>query len=241
MLAAAATTAAVTVSASTHRRMDGRLAVARAVQRYFQPVSEPTAVATTVEEVVPGLWHWSISDDRIGGHIAAAHAVASLQGTVLIDPLPLADEGMTRLGSVVAICLTTSSHQRSAWRLRRELGVRVWAPALVREVEEEPDVRYSEGDVLPGGLEAIFTPGAGTTQHSFLQPEAGALFTPDLFTRDPDGPLTLVPAEFMHDPEEARRSARRLLDLHFAILCTAHGAPVADDPHGAIRRALDFG
>ena len=180
-------------------------------------MSEPKAVATGVEEVVPGVWYWGIHDERIDAP-GSAHAVSSHEGTVLIDPLPLAAEPMGELGAVSAICLTTSSHQRSSWRLRSELGVHVWAPALVREIDEEPDERYAEGDVLPGGLEAIFTP--------------------DLFAHMPYAPLGMVPAQYMHDPEQARRSAGKLLELDFSILCLGHGRPVTEDPHGAIRAAL---
>jgi len=200
-------------------------------------VSEPKAPATEAEEIVRDVWHWRLHDERINA-LGAAHAVGSSAGTVLIDPLPLVDEAMSKLGSVLAICLTTSSHQRSSWRLRRELGVPVWAPALVRQIDEQPDMRYEEGDALPGGLEAIFTPGAGTAQHSLLHPATGTLFTPDLFARPPGGHLAFVSARHMHDPEEARRSAEKVLALEFSILCTGHGAPVTEDPHGAIRAAL---
>jgi glyoxylase-like metal-dependent hydrolase (beta-lactamase superfamily II) len=202
-------------------------------------VSEPQASAESVEEVVPGVWHWHLADERIGGFISAAHAVRGDDGVVLIDPLPLADEAMSGLGEVSAICLTTSSHQRSAWRLRRELRVPVWAPTASQEVEEEPDERYSEGDAMPGGLRAIFTPGAGTTQHSFLLDTAGGvLFTPDIFVRPGGQALALIPSEHAHDPEQARRTAEGLLALDFAVLCTGHGTPVTDDPKSAIRRAL---
>jgi hypothetical protein len=200
-------------------------------------VSEPQAVAESVEEVVPGVWHWHVSDERIGGFVSSAHAVRAGGGVVLIDPLPLSGEALCGLGDVSAICLTTSSHQRSAWRMRRELGVRVWAPAASKEVEEEPDERYSEGDGLPGGLEAMFTPGAGTTQHSLLRD--GVLFTPDLFVRPPGEALALIPSEYAHDPEQARQTAEGLLDVDFAVLCLGHGAPVTDDPRAAIREALD--
>jgi hypothetical protein len=202
-------------------------------------MTEPQAVAGNVEEVVPGVWHWHVADDRIGGYISSAHAVGDGEDVVLVDPLPLADDALSALGNVSAICLTTSSHQRSAWRLRHELGVRVWAPAASREVEEEPDERYSDGAVLPGGLRAIFTPGAGTTQHSLLlEQHGGVLFTPDLFVHPAGESLALIPAEYAHDPEQARRTAERLLDLDFRVLCTGHGAPVADDPKAAIRAAL---
>jgi glyoxylase-like metal-dependent hydrolase (beta-lactamase superfamily II) len=201
-------------------------------------VSEPKAVAERAEEVCPGVWYWGILDERIGNAPGSAHAVADEGGTVLIDPEPLASEAMAQLGTVAGICLTTSNHQRSSWRLRRELGVRVWAPALAREIEEEPDVRYEEGDELPAGLEAIFTPGAGTTQHSFHHAMSGVLFTPDLFMHGADGSLGMLPAEYMHDPEQARGSAEKLLQLEFSILCLGHGPPVTDDPHAAVRAAL---
>jgi len=201
-------------------------------------VSEPRAIASKVEEVVPGVWHWRVDDDRID-FISAAHAVQTDEGTVLIDPLPLAPEALGQLGTVTAICLSAGAHQRSAWRYRRELGAKVYVPALSKQIDEEPDERYSEGARLPGGLLAVFTPGAGTTQHTFLlERDPGVAFAPDLFARTPEGPLSLVPAEFMHDPEEARRSAEKLLDLPFSVLCLGHGVPVLDDPHGAIRAAL---
>jgi glyoxylase-like metal-dependent hydrolase (beta-lactamase superfamily II) len=203
-------------------------------------VSEPRAVADAVTEVVPGVWHWHLSDERIGGFIGAAHAVRSAGAVVLIDPLPLAEDSFVSLGQVEAIVLTTSVHQRSSWRLRRALDVRVWAPAAVKQVNEEPDERYAEGDMLPGELHAIFTPGAGTTQHSLLLGrEGGVLFTPDLFARHEGEELSMVPGQYMHDPAEAWRTAEKLLELEFAVLCTGHGLPVTDDPKAAIRRALE--
>ncbi len=204
-------------------------------------MSEPSAVATSAEELVPGVWHWRVNDDRID-FISAGHAVAAAEGTVLIDPVRLSAEALERLGHVTAVCLTTGSHQRSAWRYRRELGAKVYAPALSRTLAEEPDVRYGEGDQLPGGLSAVFTPGAGTSQHTFLLGDGrDVAFVPDLLARPVDGAVELVPARYMHDPAEARRSLERLLDLPFSILCLAHGAPVLEDPKAAIRAALRAG
>lgn len=203
-------------------------------------MSEPKAVAEAVSEVVPGVWHWHLADERIGGSTGAAHAVRAESGVVLVDPLPLAPEPMGSLGRVEAVCLTTSGHQRSSWRLRRELGVRVWAPAGAKAFDEEPDERYDDGASLPGGMVAHFTPGVGTRQFSLLlEREGGVLFTPDLFVNPPGGELGLVPTEYMHDPEQARSTVRSLLDLDFAVLCTSHGLPVTEDPKAAIRAVLD--
>lgn len=201
-------------------------------------MSEPKAVAQKLEEVVPGVFHWAIEDERIGGHISAAHAVVGEDGAVLIDPLPLAEEAMAQLGPVAAILVTAGSHQRSAWRLRRELGAPVWMPALAHEIDEDPDERYGHDDVLPGELLAFFTPGAGTTQHTLLLDDRVA-FVADLLSRPPGAALGLVPAEYMHDPDQARQSLERLVDEHvFDVLCLSHGVPVTEDPEGAIRAAL---
>ena len=199
------------------------------------PVAEPKGIAENVEEVVPGVWHWRLRDERIGDEWGCSHAADG----VLIDPHRLADDAFSRLGEVEAIVLTTSSHQRAAWQLRRELRVPVYLPAAAKQVDEEPDERYQEGDALPGGLQAVFTPGAGTTQHSLLLTrDAGVLFTPDLFIRAPDGPLEWVPFGYMHDPEEAKRSVQRLLGLDFDVLCMAHGAPLVGGAKDTLRGLL---
>lgn len=204
-------------------------------------MSEPKAVAERVTEVVPGLWAWSVADDRIGGYQSTAYALAAPEETVLIDPLPLAAGPARQLGEVTAIVLTSGGHERSAWRLRRELGVPVHAPAPAKQIEEEPDVRYGDGDVLPGGLTAVFTPGAGTTQHALVTGgEPAIAFVSDLLVNVPEsGGLALTPAEFVYDADEQRRSVERLLELPFTVLCPAHGEPIAADAHAAIRAALD--
>lgn len=197
-------------------------------------MSESQAVAEAALEIVPGVWYWAVEDERIGGYWGSSHAVDG----VLVDPHQLAADALAAIGDVHAVVLTTTSHQRSAWRYRRELGVPVFLPALGETMDEEPDVRYGEGDDLPGGLQPFFTPGAGTTQHSLLHPRSGVLFTPDLFVHSREGPLEFVPAEYMHDPAEARRTAKRLLELDFDVLCSAHGAPLVGGAKDALRELV---
>jgi hypothetical protein len=195
-------------------------------------VTEPRTTADHVERVLPWLKRWSIHDERID-FIGAAYAVEG----VLIDPLPLVPDELAQLGEIDAIVLTAGSHQRSAWRYRRELGAPVWAPALVREVEEEPDVRYEDGAELPGGFLAVFTPGAGTTQHTLLRDRVA--ICPDLLLQPEDGELGLVPDKYLYDPALARRSVETLLELPFDVLCLTHGPVLRDDPKAAIRALLN--
>ena len=200
-------------------------------------MSEPKTVAAALEEVVPGVRRWSIHDERID-FVGAAYAVSGDEGVVMIDPLPLEPDALDDLGDVGAIVLTCGSHQRSAWRYRRELGAKVYAPALVKENEEEPDLRYGDGDRLPGGLRAVFTPGAGTTQHTLLLDEPRVAFVPDMLVETPDGKVAMLASRWMHDPNGARRSVEKLLELEFDVLCLAHGSAVTRGAKEALRGAL---
>jgi glyoxylase-like metal-dependent hydrolase (beta-lactamase superfamily II) len=200
-------------------------------------VSEPKTVAASVEEVVPSVWRWSIFDERID-FTGAAYAVSDDEGTVMIDPLPLEPQALGELGDVTAIVLTCGSHQRSAWRYRRELGANVHAPALSKEIDEEPDVRYGDGDNLPGALRAVFTPGAGTTQHTLLLDRARVAFVPDMLVETPEGKVAMLASRWMHDPEAARRSVEKLLELDFDVLCLAHGGAITEGVEDALRGAL---
>ena len=138
-----------------------------------------------------------------------------------------------------AILLTATCHQRAAWRYRRELGAEVWLPEDARPGDEDADRRYTEDELLPGGVQAIRTPGPEWPHYSFLRGgDPGVLFCSDLLSNEGGRELELVPAEYHDDPAETRRSVERLLDLDFSILCLDHGAPVIDDPKGAIRDLL---
>lgn len=201
-------------------------------------MSEPRTIAERTEEVAPGIWRWHVQDERIGAE-SDSHAVKADAGTVLIDPLPLQGAALAALQPIAAICLTAACHQRSAWRYRRACGVKVYAPEGSREMDEQPDVRYRDGDALPGGLQVIHTPGPEQVHYAFLRMGTPAvLFCPDLVMRAGDGELAFVPAEYHEDPVATRDSVRRLLDLSFDILCMDHGAPITADPHGALRRLL---
>jgi glyoxylase-like metal-dependent hydrolase (beta-lactamase superfamily II) len=203
-------------------------------------VSEPNAIAERAAEVVPGVWRWFVSNERIGGAESTSHAVRSDEGVVLVDPVRLADEALAALGEVRAICLTAQCHQRSAWRYRRELGASVWAPQGTRPTEEEPDERYAAGDELPGGLRAVHTPGPEEAHFSFLlERDAGVLFCSDLLTHYESRELDFVPLRYHDDPEQTRRTVEGLLDLDFAVLCLAHGSPLKDDPKAEIHALLD--
>jgi glyoxylase-like metal-dependent hydrolase (beta-lactamase superfamily II) len=202
-------------------------------------MSEPNAVAESLEEVTPGIWRWHIWDDRIDFE-SDAHAVACDGGTVLIDPLPLHEDALRKLEPIIAICLTAACHQRSAWRYRRDFGVKVYAPEGCRTMDEEPDVQYAADAVLPGGLRAIHTPGPEPAHFALLRKASPAvLFCPDLIMRTADGAIAFISPAYHDDPDATRTSVRRLLTLPFQVLCFDHGAPLTANARLALRRLLN--
>ena len=202
-------------------------------------MAEPNAVAEAAEEVVPGVWRWGVANERIGGAESTGHAVAGKEGAVLVDPVRLAPGALSAFGPVAAILLTAQCHQRSAWRYRRELGAPVWAPEGTRPMEEEPDERYRAGDVLPGGLRAVHTPGPEEVHFSVLLESApGVLFCSDLLTNYGGRGLNFVPLQYHDDPAQTRRTVASLLDLDFDVLCLDHGSALTDDPKAEIRALL---
>jgi glyoxylase-like metal-dependent hydrolase (beta-lactamase superfamily II) len=202
-------------------------------------MSEPREIAARAEQVLEGLWHWSIANSAIGGATSSCQAMAVDGGCVLIDPLQLAENQLESLPRPSAIVLTARCHQRSAWRYRRRFGVEVWAPEGAPAMDEEPDRRYAEGDLVPGGLRAIRTPGPEPVHYCLLREDAPRiLFCSDLLMRGDGGEVAFVPGRFHDDPAETRRSVERLAELDLDVLCLDHGRPVTDDPHRAIEALL---
>jgi hypothetical protein len=201
-------------------------------------MTEPREIAAGAEEVVPGLWHWRISNSGIGGHVSSSQAVLTRDGCVLIDPVRLDEEALGALPRPMATLLTARCHQRAAWRYRRELGAEVWLPADATAADEQPDHTYSDGQLLPGGLRAFRTPGPEWPHYSFLyEGDPGVVFCSDLLSGDESG-LRFVNPAFHEDPAATRASVEHLLGLPFGILCLTHGTPFVDDPKAAIRELL---
>jgi glyoxylase-like metal-dependent hydrolase (beta-lactamase superfamily II) len=197
-------------------------------------MSEPKTKASKVETVLPGLFHWTVNDDRIDFR-GDGWALQSGDQLVFVDPEPLQAPALEKLGRPTDIVLTIQSHQRAAWRYRKRFGARVHAPEGAEGLEEEPDQWYGEGASLPGGLQALHAPGPCQASYALLldRPEGRVAFTGDLVTEDGDGGLTFVADAYQDAPRSTRESVRRLADEQVAIVCPGHGAPIR--AHGAER------
>jgi glyoxylase-like metal-dependent hydrolase (beta-lactamase superfamily II) len=184
-------------------------------------------------------------DDRIGGTDSEAFALMANGRAVLIDPLPLGYELLRSLGAIDAILLTAANHQRASWRLRRALGSPVLAPAgpsigrQPGQLEEYPDRRYRDGDVLPGGLRALHAPGPAAATYALWQEPLRALFLSDLLFRGRSPTPRFIDSSYQDDPARTRVSVRELARrLPARVLCFAHGPPILRRGRSALREAL---
>jgi len=88
---------------------------------------EPTGIARLVGEILPRIYWFTMHDDRIDDE-SDSYVIIEKGRTILIDPLPMSDQDLKQLSPVEAICLTSSCHERSAWRYRRSLKAPIYAP-----------------------------------------------------------------------------------------------------------------
>jgi glyoxylase-like metal-dependent hydrolase (beta-lactamase superfamily II) len=191
-------------------------------------MSEPKTVARSVTEIVPGLFHYKIDDERIKTQ-SHAYALVANGKAALIDPLPLDPAQIERLGDVEAIIIGAPSHQRSAWRYRRELKAKVYAPEGWNDLDEKPDATYREGTSLPGGLRPLHAPGPHLAHYAFhFDRKPRVLLCTDLWHMTAQG-VEFLPDKYMSDAVRARETARRLLEVNFDILCFGHGDPILKD------------
>jgi len=200
-------------------------------------MSEPKTVATSTEEIAPGIHHYRIQDDRIN-HGSDALALVDKGKVVLVDPLPLDPAVLARLGMLEAIVVTAPGHQRSAWHYRRDSKAKVYAPAGMSGTDEQGDVAYKDGDLLPGGLRAVAVTGP-KAPHFVLHREGhpALLYAADLLMHEPAG-IVFLSDKYLADPTAARASARRLTDRRFEIIAFGHGAPITSGGPAALAAAL---
>lgn len=205
-------------------------------------MTEPRTSARATKEILPGIHHWSVKDDRIGNADSDAYAIVDNGRVVLIDPLPIAEAALRALGEVEAIVLTAGNHQRSAWRFRKAFGAPIYAPEGAHGMEDEADHSFSGGDLLPGRLAAFHAPGPCEAMYALWRARpTSVVFLSDLLVHGhSSGRLRFVAAEYQDEPARTRASVRRILDdIPMTALCLAHGPPVLQGAREALRKALD--
>lgn len=198
----------------------------------------PRRSAKRRRNVTQTLWRYSVLDDRIHSE-SDSYALRTEKGTLLLDPLPLPEKEIKKLKPVAAIILSAQCHQRAAWKYRKQLGAKVFAPKGTKGFEEKPDAYYSPGARWPGGLEAVDASGPAYAHNAFLiRQNGGILICGDLIANDAKTGLSFIWDEYQDAPQQTRQSAKRLLRRKFRTLCFDHGPPLTTQAKAKVRRLL---
>jgi hypothetical protein len=197
-----------------------------------------------VQEIAPGLWHWTAVHEHIQMDVSSYYLPAD---RVLLDPvIPAAGLAWFELrGAPEHVLLTNRHHDRHAWRLREAFGCEVHC---IRNGLPELEHRgtaaaFDFGDELPGGIVAHEVDAICPDETALYIPTHAALACADGVVRwQGDDELAFVPDRLMDDPEETKQGLRdayrRLLDLDFDLLLLAHGNPVVRGGKDALRGFL---
>jgi hypothetical protein len=195
-----------------------------------------------MNEVLPGVLHWTTYHEGIGRPV---HSHFAVESAALIDPR--VPEGgideVARYGRPDRILLSNRHHLRHSEQFAAAFRCPIRChEAGLHEFHDGPEVQaFRFGDEVAPGITALEM-GALTPEDTVFHLSAGPgalLFADGLIRRD-DGTLAFVSDPLMGDDPEGvkrglRESLRRLSDEDFDALLFAHGEPMASGGHEALR------
>lgn len=188
----------------------------------------------TIEEIAPRLWWWSAPHPE-WKQVVSSYAMVTDDAFVLFDPLVPEDlwaalDGDVRHHGPPAILITVHFHVRSAQEiLDRYDGSTLWGhePALTKMRRRIGETKsFKEGDVLPGGVEAVAM--HHMDEAAFWIPSHEALLLGDSVVGK-DGRAELSPSSWLRKHEtvdEQRASVERALERAPKRLLLTHGGPI---------------
>ena len=198
-----------------------------------------------MDELAPGLWHWTAFRDTIRRTVHSAYDETS---RTLIDPM-LPDEGLAWFaehGPPERIVLVNRHHLRHSARFAERFGCSVHCHEAGLWDLQDRGVRvegFRFGDELAPGVVAHRVAAICPEEaalHIAGERHGGALAVADGVVRGDDGELGFV-SDFLlgEDPEGVKRGlagayAQLAETLEFDVLLLAHGEPWA----GGAREAL---
>jgi hypothetical protein len=194
-----------------------------------------------MNEVLPGVLHWTTHHEGIG---APVHSHFAVESAALIDPRVPAGgvEEVARYGRPDRILLSNRHHLRHSEQFADAFRCPIRChEAGLHEFDGGPAVQpFRFGDEVAPGITALEM-GALTPEDTVFRLDAGpgALLFADGLIRGSGGALAFVPDGLMGDDPEGvkeglRASLRRLLDEDFDALLFAHGDPLPSGGRAAL-------
>ncbi|HKH40398.1 MAG TPA: hypothetical protein VKA41_00930 [Solirubrobacterales bacterium] len=194
-----------------------------------------------MEEVLPGVWHWTAEHPRIRIEVSSHWVPAS---GALIDPLLPPDRGLEpfRTQPPERVLLSNRHHLRHSERFAGQFGcvIECSRPGL-HEFEGGREVRgFDFGEEVAPGIEALEVGAICPDESALFLREARALVIADGIIRY-GGEMRFVSDGLLgDDPEGVKAGLRdaysKLLERDFDNLLFAHGEPLIGGGKEALRR-----
>jgi len=196
-----------------------------------------------IQHLSPHASLWCAYDPSVKAELFST-AIASLNGTCLIDPIPLDPASLVELqarNSIFAIAITNQNHWRGAAELRSQLSVKIYAHEAAQLPESaQTFTAISDGQQIAPDLKVITIDGAAPGEIAlFSSIEGGSLIVGDaLINFEPYG-FTFLPPKYCSDHRTMKKSLRRLMDLEIARIFFAHGSPIVSQAADRLRGLLE--
>lgn len=206
-----------------------------------------------MDEVLPGIWHWTAPNPSIGNALVSSYWLD--EPAVFIDPLLPEDAGIAFFESrplpPQAVVLANRHHYRDSGRICERFGCQVHVPSagLHAFADDQPVVPYEPGDELPGGLVPFVIDVLSPDEDGLFLESAAAIWVGDTLVRsctDPGSRIGWVPDSLMDDPDETKsgllRAFSAVLDDHqFEHLMLAHGLPLVGNGRAELEQLVREG
>jgi glyoxylase-like metal-dependent hydrolase (beta-lactamase superfamily II) len=195
-----------------------------------------------MRQIVPDVQTWSVFDgDK--GYAFNGYAIATEDGTVVIDPPEPTDDGwgaIDLLEPFAGVWITNRNHSRAAATFRERYGATVFVhEADADKLEAGADETVRGGERLPGEIELIHVPGKSPGEVAFHLPRSRALVVGDVVIGVPAGELSTYPDKVVDDRDELLRSAARLLEYDFDALLLCDGEPIVSGGKQKLREFVE--
>lgn len=185
--------------------------------------------AEDFDEIHPTCFYWQCYDPSVKADLCSS-ALLTDQGLVIIDPVPLDDEGVEHLRSIappLAVVLTNGNHARGADHFRQTFSIPVYA-----HPDAIPELGLSDVQPLPEASELGLTrlvplPGFGPGETALhLNGSPSTLVVGDALIHMGSYGFTFLPAKYCQNLKQGKHSLKALMEIDFDVLCFAHGTPL---------------
>jgi metallo-beta-lactamase superfamily protein len=198
--------------------------------------------AQEVDEVSPGILVWQAYDGLSKADLFST-ALETEAGTYLVDPIPVAPDGITALRGrrrVAGVVVTNINHLRAAAQFATTFSVPIYSQGRLRE---NPDFTQAiwlrDEELFSPRLTAIAIDGGPEGEMALHYDwDRGTMVVGDaLINFEPYG-FGLLPAKYCQDFKLMRRSLEKLLDYPFERILFAHGTPILVGARARVEQLL---